>query len=313
MLRRPFWQRVVARSERDAAVRERDATHRELNTTLVRLAALEARTIALEEAAQARRADDQLRRLADALSPTPDCRAAIEGWNIPQNASIAAPPQRYGDNRNKYVQRGGEFCFSDISGFVLENPYMSFDRARFYFLSLAFDLVKKQQILGDILELGVDKGNSASVLSLWAKRLDRVLYLLDTFEGFAPADLVGVDEGHAVSFADADVNIVLRRLAGNHIRVIKGYFPDTASQIPEDATFCLIHLDCDLYQPFIAALEFFWPRLNPGGFLVMHDYMSLYWDGVEKAVDEFFASRAECIVPMPDMGGTVVVRKNAAR
>ena len=41
----------------------------------------------------------------------------------------------------------------------------------------------------------------------------------------------------------------------------------------------------------------------------MHDYGSLYWDGLEKAVDTFFADRVEAIVPIPDMCGTVVARK----
>ncbi len=41
----------------------------------------------------------------------------------------------------------------------------------------------------------------------------------------------------------------------------------------------------------------------------MHDYTSLYWEGVEKAVDEFFANKDELVIPIPDMSGTVVVRK----
>ena len=41
----------------------------------------------------------------------------------------------------------------------------------------------------------------------------------------------------------------------------------------------------------------------------MHDYMTLHWEGVERAVDEFFADKPESIIPIPDMGGTVVARK----
>jgi O-methyltransferase len=46
-----------------------------------------------------------------------------------------------------------------------------------------------------------------------------------------------------------------------------------------------------------------------GGFLVMHDYSSLWWDGVEKAVDEFFAVKPEKVIPIPDKSGTAVIRK----
>ena len=41
----------------------------------------------------------------------------------------------------------------------------------------------------------------------------------------------------------------------------------------------------------------------------MHDYTSLYWEGVEKAVEEFFADKVESVIPIPDMSGTVAVRK----
>jgi O-methyltransferase len=58
-----------------------------------------------------------------------------------------------------------------------------------------------------------------------------------------------------------------------------------------------------------AALEYFYPRLVPGGFFILHDYSSLYWDGAEKAIDEFLADKPERVMPIPDKSGTVVVRK----
>jgi hypothetical protein len=42
---------------------------------------------------------------------------------------------------------------------------------------------------------------------------------------------------------------------------------------------------------------------------IMHDYLGLYWDGVEKAVDEFFVDKPEKVVPIPDKSGTVVIRR----
>jgi O-methyltransferase len=58
-----------------------------------------------------------------------------------------------------------------------------------------------------------------------------------------------------------------------------------------------------------SGLEFFYPRLTPGGFLVLHDYSSLEWDGAEKAIDEFLADKPERVIPIPDKSGTVVLRK----
>ena len=42
--------------------------------------------------------------------------------------------------------------------------------------------------------------------------------------------------------------------------------------MPEDMVFALVHLDCDLYAPMRAGLEFFYPKLVPGGFMIIHDY-----------------------------------------
>lgn len=63
----------------------------------------------------------------------------------------------------------------------------------------------------------------------------------------------------------------------------------------------------------MAALDYFYPRMVPGGFLIVHDYGSLHWNGAEQAVDAFFADKPESVVPLPDQAGSVVVRKAGRR
>jgi len=48
-----------------------------------------------------------------------------------------------------------------------------------------------------------------------------------------------------------------------------------------------VHIDVDLYQPTLAALEYFYPRLAAGGIIVCDDYGSLSFPGAYKAVEEF--------------------------
>jgi O-methyltransferase len=79
--------------------------------------------------------------------------------------------------------------------------------------------------------------------------------------------------------------------------------------MPENKTYSLVHIDCDLYAPILAALSYFYPRTSPKGFLIVHDYSSLHWPGAEQAVDEFFADKPENIVLMPDISGSIIVRK----
>ena len=80
-------------------------------------------------------------------------------------------------------------------------------------------------------------------------------------------------------------------------------------QMPNDLKFALVHIDCDLYTPIVNALNYFYPRLMPGGYLIIHDYFSLAWDGAEKAVDEFFADKFEPVIPLTDGCGSAVIRK----
>lgn len=235
----------------------------------------------------------------------------IPDWPLPYNPQLLlqASPQRYTENYNKYLERGGLMRPDDMRGFIHGNSGCFYDRTRFLFLTMAADMISSDRISGDIAELGVDKGNTASVLGLAAMRLGKTLYLLDTFEGFSAQDLVDMDSIHGVAFQDASLDMVRDAVNGPHVRYIKGYFPDSAQQMADNLTFCLVHLDCDLYKPFTSGLDYFWPRLVPGGFLIMHDYNSLHWDGVEKAVNTFFLNKPESIIPIPDMGGTVAVRK----
>jgi len=142
------------------------------------------------------------------------------------------------------------------------------------------------------------------------RRLERTLYLLDTFEGFPNADLEVGESGLSGVFSDTSLEAV-RALVGEERTVfIKGYFPETAAHIPEDAVFSLVHIDCDLEAPMRSALEFFYPRMSPGGFVLMHDYSSLHWDGAERAIDGFFKDKPESVVPLPDLGGSAMVRKD---
>jgi O-methyltransferase len=223
---------------------------------------------------------------------------------------LAYVPDRYNDNYRKYRAAGGAMAPDELRAFLAGNRTNNGgDQTRFYFLALICDQVAKERLGGDIAELGVYKGNTAVLLARLARQLDRTAYLFDTYEGFSGADLVGIDRNKSQEFTDTSLAGVRAKVGDEHVRYVAGYFPDTASQVPDDARFCLVHLDCDLYAPFAAGLRYFYPRLVEGGFLVKHDYSSLYWAGAEQAIDEFFADLPEKPIPIPDKSGTAVIRK----
>jgi len=221
-------------------------------------------------------------------------------------------PDRFSDNREKYSQIGAAFSDRSFAAFLAGNTRNTGDLARYYFLAMVCDLVVKEALPGDIAELGVYKGNTAFLLADLARRMGRTAYLFDTFESLPQRDFDGVDLGYQdrkSDFMDTSIEAVRGLVGSSNVELIAGYFPDSITTASAMTRYALVHLDCDLYAPMHAGLEFFYPKLVTGGFLVIHDYMSLYWDGVEKAIDEFFADKPERFIPIPDKSGTIAIRK----
>lgn len=185
------------------------------------------------------------------------------------------------------------------------------DAARFISLLLNVRKVMEDGIEGDIAELGVWRGNSAALLARVAEQHGRKLFLFDTFEGFDARDLKGVDSsGRKGEFKDTSIDYVKETVACHaSVRYITGFFPES---IPEDllsSKYSVVHLDCDLYEPMKAALEFFYPRMSKGALLIMHDYSCGTWPGATRAINEFCTATGETLILLPDKSGSAICRK----
>lgn len=163
---------------------------------------------------------------------------------------------------------------------------------------------------GDVAEVGVYRGSTAQILKHYCEKYKRELYLFDTFEGFDDSDLVGIDECKKKFYVDNSLEYVKKNVGTEKwIHYKKGYFPDTIDDTVRNRMYSFIHLDCDLYQPIYAGLEFFWDRMCKGGIIAVHDYASGFWAGATNAVDDFCASRNITKVLIPDLSGTVIICK----
>ena len=185
------------------------------------------------------------------------------------------------------------------------------DAARFVSLLLNVRKTMEDGIAGDIAELGVWRGNSAAILALAAQQHGRTLFLFDTFEGFDGRDLKDLDSKSLKGqFGDTSIDYVKETVGCEAcVRYIKGFFPDSIPDVMKDSRFSIVHVDCDLYGPMKAALEFFYPRMSKGALLIMHDYHSGTWPGATKAINEFCTETGEALILLPDKSGTAVCRK----
>lgn len=201
--------------------------------------------------------------------------------------------------------------------------------------------IEARKIPGDVAELGVYQGAFAAEIN----RLfpERRLWLFDTFEGFHARDLAIEAERTGVktqrrSFSDTTIELVRSRLPHPEMaRFVKGYFPESldfmeaadsdVTQEPVNAVvscssshteqreersepcFALVSLDPDLYEPTLEGLRYFYPRLAPGGRILIHDYTSCQFEGVKMAVDEYCRAHGLFVVPLMDLHGTAVLMK----
>lgn len=179
-------------------------------------------------------------------------------------------------------------------------------------LRLLAEEIKNRRLPGAVAELGVYQGAFAAEIN----RLfpNRTLYLFDTFEGFARTDVDIEKENTSHSkaavgdFGDTSAGQVLARFPYPERAVIcRGYFPDT---LPDDLPpLAFVSLDPDLYEPTLQGLKAFWPKLVPGGMILVHDYNSAQFEGAGKAVRSFCEQKRLMVLPLPDLHGSAVLLK----
>lgn len=179
-------------------------------------------------------------------------------------------------------------------------------------MRLLAEQIRERNVPGDVAEVGVYRGDFAAMIN--GAFLSRTLHLFDTFTGF-PAQDVQIEQENGLSkaktgdFSETDQEMVIGKMMyPERIVLHKGYFPETFSPC-ENTTFAFVSLDVDLYAPTKAALTLFWPRMSPGGCILVHDYNSTQFSGAGKAVREFCEQEKVYPVPICDLHGSVVLIK----
>jgi hypothetical protein len=156
---------------------------------------------------------------------------------------------------------------------------------------------------GVMAEAGVLAGGSARLIC--EAKGAAPLHLFDVFEALqSPGDDAPDLRRHfgAVHGVRAEVERLLAPYPQVHLH--QGVFPATTAGL-EDARFSFVHLDLDLEPGTRAGLEFFHPRLVPGGLLLGDDYNL---SGVRRVFDDYFAGRPDTFVAMP-WGQVLIVRQ----
>lgn len=202
--------------------------------------------------------------------------------------------------------------YSDFEAYQTEilarvRPYTMTSPERIKALIDAVTYLNKYEIEGDLVECGVWKGGSSMAMLLAMKQdglLSRDVYLYDTFEGMtAPKEMDMAVTGKSASdyleqedkltsvvwaysgLDEVKQNVRSVEYPDEKIQFIKGPVEDTLlKHIPERIAF--LRLDTDWYESTKIELEVLFPKLVPGGIMIIDDYG--HWEGCKKAVDEYF-------------------------
>jgi O-methyltransferase len=156
--------------------------------------------------------------------------------------------------------------------------------------------VLQSDVPGAVVELGCYAGTT----SLFIRRLldhhqsQRAFHVYDSFEGLPPKQ--GKDESAAgVDFQQGKLSVSKKeflqqfRAAGLRPPVVhKGWFEEMDDQdVPDQIAFAF--LDGDFYSSILSSLYLVWPRMAPGGRVLIDDYHREALPGVDRALDKFFA------------------------
>jgi hypothetical protein len=149
---------------------------------------------------------------------------------------------------------------------------------------------------GEIAEVGVYEGSTAKIIC--DQKGGKRLHLFDTFEGLPVGDSVEEKRIYPKRPYECSLESLQEHLSEfENVAYYKGLFPGSAAAVDPEVKFCFVHLDVDLYESTRACLEYFYPRMHPGGIILSHDYSIL--TAVERAFTEFLADKRENLIELP--------------
>ena len=158
-------------------------------------------------------------------------------------------------------------------------------------------LALAEKIPGDFIETGVWRGGCCilmrGILAVNEIR-DRKVYVADSFAGVPPPrpDVYPADRDlHldlstelAVSLGVVKENFRRYGLLDEQVVFVEGLFSKTLPAL-DAGPFALVRLDGDLYESTYIALQCLYPKVSPGGFLIVDDYGVI--NACRQAVDDY--------------------------
>lgn len=227
--------------------------------------------------------------------------------------------KRDAEIKNYIVGKRNCYDFVEKNSPMLSKEFQGTEYQTDYFRYRSFELVAneiiRQNVKGNVAELGVFKGEFSKLIN--AKFNDRKLYLFDTFESFDKEEFQKEVEAGRCSeqffevFQKTNIDDVLAIMPYSEQCIVKkGLFPATTKGL-ENEEYAFVSIDVDFEKSILEGLRYFYPRLKKDGAIFIHDYNHISLRGARIAVDLYQKEIGHtiCKIPIADWGGTLVVVK----
>ena len=161
------------------------------------------------------------------------------------------------------------------------------------------------RVPGHLAECGVYEGGASYQLCRFAEANGRRVHLFDSFEGLSSPN--ENDGDHWKRGALSSPEDVLRKNLSEFdcFETFPGWIPSAFDRVA-DQTYCFVHIDVDLEQPTYDSIAFFYPRLAPGGIMMLDDHGYETCPGARKAALEFMSDKPEPVVDLATGQGMIL-------
>jgi O-methyltransferase len=165
---------------------------------------------------------------------------------------------------------------------------------------------------GDFVECGVNTGIYSLAICEYLNfnSLNKSFYLFDTFKGI-PEEQMSASErsariSHNKAYYEDCFDIARRNFAPfPSAKLIRGNVPDTLPDAKIDKV-CYLSIDMNIAWPERQAIEYFWPKLSQGAFVVLDDYGFHGYEEQMRSMNEFAQGVGVEVLALPTGQGLIV-------
>jgi len=236
-------------------------------------------------------------------------RPKFSGWGM---TSIHEPPWENNDAGKKFLE---------INDYIKNN--FAFDKKiqgttkdvmddllwRHWIVSYAIKHARKfsKTTNYNLVECGVEWGYTAFfALKTLSDTLDNTqsftMHLYDAWQDMRQEELLESEYWHVNLYKNLDIDSTKQNLNefSQNLVFHQGYIPESLNKKPDapDSIFYL-HIDLNSAKPTESALDFFYPRLVPGGVILFDDYGWDAYEDTKNAIEDFFTNKPGILMKLP--------------